>query len=75
MSKISFQNRKLLNDHHPPISTQLGGVINVQTEMRFCSLTTTTTPSVHNGGGGSGGQCAKSLISEYETKSQIETVC
>ena len=48
MSKISFQNRKLLNDHHhPPISTQWGG----------------------------GGQCAKSLISEYETKSQIEAVC
>ena len=33
--------------------------------------------SVHyrGGGGCGGGQCAKSLISEYETKSQIETVC
>ena len=27
------------------------------------------------GGWGGGGQCAKSLISEYETKSQIEAVC
>ena len=25
-------------------------VVHVQTEMRFCSLTTTPPPSVHNGG-------------------------
>ena len=31
--------------------------------------------SVHYGGDGGGGQWANRLISEYETKSQIEAVC
>ena len=53
-------------------------------KMRFYSMTTTPPPKnkkwkvsflILGWGGGGGGQWSKSLISEYETKSQIEAVC
>ena len=48
-------------------------LIGTKTEITSISRAEYRLSSVHYGGGG--GQCAKSLISEYETKSQIEAVC
>ena len=53
----------------------MGRLAFTKVERASAELNTGCRGYTMGAGGGCGGQCAKSLISEYETKSQIEAVC